>query len=129
MRRRINTPYYCGWAGDDDKVNRVWTPLVNVLETDEAFEIQAELPGVSKEDIAISLDENVLTLSGERKTAHGTDKRRYTLLEQAAGKFTRSFRLPNLIERDNISASSDNGVLTIEVPKSNAAKPRDILIN
>lgn len=92
-------------------------PELNVYENASEFEITLALPGMRKEDIAISLENNTLTISGERelKEEEGT---KYHRIESRFGKFERTLPLPNIIDEENISASYENGVLTVNVPKS-----------
>ena len=92
-------------------------PELNVYENAEEFEITLALPGMRKEDIDISLENNTLTISGERelKEEEGT---KYHRIESRFGKFERTLPLPNVIDEENISASYENGVLTVNVPKS-----------
>jgi len=92
-------------------------PELNVYENAKEFEITLALPGMRKEDIDINLENNTLTISGERelKEEEGT---KYHRIESRFGKFERTLPLPNVIDEDNISASYENGVLTVSVPKS-----------
>lgn len=93
-----------------------FVPELNVYETDTEFEITVALPGMSKDDIDIGFENNTITISGERelKEENGT---KYHRIESRFGKFERSLPLPNVIDEENISASYDNGVLTVTVPK------------
>jgi HSP20 family protein len=103
-----------------------WIPAVDVEETGENFLIRAEMPGLKKEDVKISLAENILTVSGEKKMETKTDERKYHRLERTYGSFQRSFSLPEPIKADKISAVFKDGILEVKVPKSEEAKPREI---
>lgn len=93
-----------------------FVPELNIYETDTEFEITVALPGMSKDDINIGFENNTITISGERelKEENGT---KYHRIESRFGKFERSLPLPNVIDEENITASYDNGVLTVTVPK------------
>jgi HSP20 family protein len=114
--------------GGEDLATRTWTPPVDIQETDDSYRIQAELPGMSKEDIQITLENNVLRLSGERKFEKDVKKENYHRIERTYGTFSRSFALPTQVSPDKVEAKFDNGVLTITVPKAEQAKPRRISI-
>ncbi len=101
-------------------------PAVDLEETDDAFKITAELPGMDKKDIHITFENNVLTISGEKKAEKEIKEENYHRLERSYGKFQRSFELPGYINRDKIEADYKDGVLHITVPKSEEAKPKQI---
>ncbi|QOG12867.1 Hsp20/alpha crystallin family protein [Arcobacter sp. FWKO B] len=92
-------------------------PKVNTIEDETAYHIMIDLPGVKKDDINIDLNENILTVYGSREYKQETKKEDYYKLESSFGKFQRAFSLPENIDSDNITASNDNGVLEIIVPK------------
>ncbi len=134
MRERTTTPRtLSNWLDEvfEDAFN--WTegpfvPELNIYETDKAFEITVELPGMSKEDFDISLDNNVLTISGERK-AHEENGRRYHRVESRFGTFSRSMPLPNVIDAEKIEANYENGVLAITIPKLKEKAGRKIKVS
>ncbi len=109
---------------------RGWKPPVDIVEKDNAFLATVDLPGLKKEDIEISLDEGVLTLQGERKLEHaeGDEAKGYRRIERAYGAFSRSFTLPQGVDLGKIEATFADGVLTLTLPKSEAAKARKIAI-
>lgn len=92
-------------------------PEFNVYETDKAFEVTVELPGMKKEDIEISMGNNALTISGEREANWEDDGRKYHLVESRFGTFSRSLPLPNNINEEKITANYENGVLSVHIPK------------
>ena len=109
-----------------------WIPAMDVVENEDAFVATADLPGLSKEDIQISLDEGVLSISGERKLEHtenGEEGKGFRRFERAYGSFSRSFSLPQGIDQENVKAAFDNGVLTLTLPKTEVAKSRTISIS
>jgi HSP20 family protein len=105
-------------------------PAVNIEETPEQLTLTAELPGMKQEDINIELENNVLTISGEKfdERTEEDAERRYHLWERKYGSFQRSFTLPRTVMADGISASFDSGVLTVHMPKIEEAKGRRIAI-
>ncbi|MBN1561944.1 Hsp20/alpha crystallin family protein [candidate division KSB1 bacterium] len=105
----------------------VWTPRVDVKETKDAYEVLADLPGMEKKDINISLHDNVLTVSGERKYEKSEDKNSH-FQERVYGNFSRSFRLPYQVDHKDVHAEYKNGVLKVVLQKSPEAKPREIEI-
>ncbi len=105
-----------------------WVPAVDVQETDKSFVFRAELPGLGKDDIEITLEENLLTLSGERELDEKNEGETYHRIERAYGKFSRSFSLPSQVDSSKVAASFKDGLLTIEVSKSEQAQPRKIEI-
>jgi len=105
---------------------RTWAPAVDILETPEAYEVKAELPGIAKDDVHITVENNVLTLKGERKFEKDETKENYHRIERTYGAFARSFTLPTRVDQEKVEAKFDNGVLTISVPKAAEAKPKRI---
>lgn len=106
--------------------NRSWSPAVDIRETEEAFLVHAELPGLSKDDVEITLENNILKLTGERRFEKDVEEKEYHRIERAYGAFTRAFSLPSRVDSTGVSASFAEGVLTITVPKVEEAKPRRI---
>ena len=121
--------FFNGFGLDYQNSDSVWSPTVDISETEESYEVKAEIPGLKKEDIKLSVEDNVLTLSGERKVEKETEKKNYHRLERAYGKFERSFRLPREVDSESIKASYKNGVLTVQIPKSEAVKPKEIAVS
>jgi HSP20 family protein len=96
-----------------------FVPAVNTREDDKAYYIEIDLPGVKKEDINVELNDNKLTVSGERKTKEEVKKEDYYLVESRYGKFQRTFTLPENVDAEHIEAEDNNGVLEIVIPKVN----------
>jgi HSP20 family protein len=107
---------------------RTWTPPVNIKETEEALQFTVELPGLTKDNIDITVENNVLTIAGERKFEKETKGEEYHRLERAYGAFSRSFTLPTGVRTDKVEADFANGVLHLTMPKQEGAKPRKIAI-
>ena len=108
---------------------RRWVPAMDLVETQEAFVLRADLPGVSEEDVKIEVEDTVLTVSGERKAEHESRDEGFYRMERAFGTFSRSLTLPKGVNADGVVASFDRGVLEIRIPKPEQTKPRRISIN
>ncbi len=106
-----------------------WMPPVDIRETADTFEFTAELPGLTKDDVSITIEDKVLTLAGERKWNDEETKNNYHRVERAYGTFTRAFTLPNSVDSDKVAAKFEHGLLTVSVPKADEVKPRQIKIN
>jgi HSP20 family protein len=115
-------------VGDGVSSGSAWTPAVDIFDTEEAIVLKAELPGLAAGDIDIEIDDNVLTLKGERRFQETVDEGRFYRLERAYGHFQRSVTLPQGVKADEISADFENGVLSVRVPKADEVKPRKIAI-
>jgi len=107
---------------------RRWSPAVDIRETDESLILTAELPGLTKEDVQITLENQVLTLSGERKFEKEAKGENYHRIERSYGAFTRAFTLPTHVKTEKVDASFENGVLIVTLPKMEESKPRRISI-
>jgi HSP20 family protein len=103
-----------------------WSPLADVFETPDAIKIKVELPGMTEKDIHVEMENGVLMIRGERKFEKETTDKGYRRVERAYGKFVRSFMLPVNVDFGKISAAYNNGMLDIEVPKKEEAKPKTI---
>ncbi len=107
-----------------------WSPAVDVRESDDDFVVTAELPGLAKDTVDITIENGVLSLSGEKKEEREegkADSGRY-VLERRYGRFQRSFSLPRGVDAENVSATFSDGILTVTLPKAATAKPRQIKI-
>lgn len=110
----------------DDRTLEVgdWMPIVDIDETEDAFNIRAELPGVQKEDINVSVDNNVLTIKGDKKQEKRD--RKHLRTECVYGAFVRSFTLPQSVHADGIHAKYHHGILNLSLPKADEVKPKQI---
>jgi HSP20 family protein len=105
-----------------------WAPPVDILDTAEAFVIKAELPGLSAEDVEVEIDDDVLSIRGERRFQEEVEEGRYHRIERAYGAFARTLHLPQGVRREDIAATFTDGVLEIRVPKAEEVKPRRISV-
>jgi HSP20 family protein len=106
-----------------------WAPSVDVAEDESGYRLVAELPGVNKDDVKISLTEGLLTIRGEKKSAVKNEGETWHRVERSYGSFERSFRLTAPVDAGKVKARYENGVLTVLVPKAEEAKPREISID
>ena len=110
-------------------VMRRWTPAMDVVEADDQFVLRADLPGLSENDVNIELEDNVLTISGQRRAEHEQRTEGYYRMERASGSFSRSLTLPEGVNADGIQASFESGVLEVRIPKPEQHKPRKVQIS
>jgi HSP20 family protein len=113
---------------DEELSLGTWMPPVDIVEETDQIVLTAELPGFKESDVEIQLEGGVLTLRGERKLEERKEGKNYHRVERSYGQFVRSFTLPNNVDRDNIRASFADGLLHIELPKREEARPRQIKI-
>ena len=106
----------------------IWMPNVDIFETKDAICVRAELPGVNKDDVHVEVKEGVLTLRGDRKFEKEVKEENYHRIERTYGTFHRSFTLPSSVEADKVSARMKDGVLEVDLPKKEQAKPKQIRI-
>jgi HSP20 family protein len=107
----------------------VWSPIVDVSEDKDNVIVKAEMPGMKKEDVKISIQDNVLTLKGEKKQEKEEKDANYHRIERSYGSFSRSFTLPTSVKADKVKASYKDGVLNITLPKTEEAKPKEIPVS
>jgi HSP20 family protein len=105
-----------------------WTPAIDVVETDDAIKLKAELAGMDPADISIEVQDNVLTVSGERRFQEEVKEDKYYRIERRYGSFSRSLALPPTADESKVEAKYDNGLLEITVPKTEIAKPKKITV-
>jgi HSP20 family protein len=129
MNRLFNTLFDAPVPGDGGAAVRRWIPAMDLVETDEDFVLRADLPGLAEGDVNIELEDNVLTVSGERKSEHAERKEGYYRVERASGAFSRSLTLPEGVDPEGIKASFDRGVLEVRIPKPEERKPRKVEIS
>jgi len=103
-----------------------WAPRVDIAETDKAFEIKAEIPEVNKGDVKVTVHNGVLTIQGERKQEKEEKGKKFHRVERYYGSFTRSFTLPDNVDETKISALFKDGVLNLQIQKTEEAKPKSI---
>ena len=136
-------PFFADLAATEDRFKRLvgrddfwnkegvttggeWAPVVDIIENDKALTVKAELPGIEAKDVAVTIDNNVLTLRGERHIKKDVEKENYHRMERAYGTFARSFVLPAFVDAENIKAEFKNGLLMVTVPKKANARTRAV---
>lgn len=107
----------------------MWTPAVDIYEKTDSVVVKAELPGVEKDQISVEVKDGILTLRGERKFERDVKEESYHRIERAYGSFLRSFSLPVSVDQDKVSARFKDGVLEVELPKKEKAKPKQIKVD
>jgi HSP20 family protein len=128
MNRLFNT-FFDAPAGTGNGPSGRWLPAMDLVETENEFVLKADLPGLSEADVNIEVDDNVLTISGERKADHEERKAGYYRLERSSGSFRRSLTLPEGINPESVRARFDKGVLEVLIPKPEQRTPRKVQIS
>jgi HSP20 family protein len=112
----------------EPQTNRPWAPAVDIYETENELVLKADLPDVDLKDIDVRVENQTLTISGERKFEKQESGKGYHRIERNYGSFVRSFSVPNTFDTENIAAEFKNGVLSVTLPKKEAAKPRQVKV-
>jgi HSP20 family protein len=128
LRREMDELYGALSGGTLPKPSAGVFPLTNLTEDTENYYIRAELPGIKSDELDIQVTTEGISISGERKIPKEGENVRYHRREREAGKFSRLINFPGMVDVDNVNASMENGVLKVIVPKSEAAKPRQIIV-
>jgi HSP20 family protein len=123
VNRLFNTLFDAG-----DAQGHRWAPAMDLVEAEDHFVLKADLPGLGEDDVSIEVQDNTLTVSGERKAEHEEREKGWYRVERSFGRFSRSLTLPEGIDPNAIAASFDNGVLEVRIPKPEERKPRRISI-
>ena len=105
-----------------------WVPAMDLMEADDHFVLRADLPGLSEDDVSIEIQDNTLTISGERKAEHEEKQRGWYRVERSFGRFSRSLILPEGVDPEAVAAEFDKGVLEVRIPKPEERKPRRVAI-
>lgn len=130
MQREINRMFdnfFRGGTADDGSLgSSLWAPATDVAEHDDEYQVKVELPGVGKDDVKITMQDNILTIRGEKKQEKESKSSSYHRVERSYGSFQRSFTLPTRVKQDRIEAAYNEGILTITLPKAEEAKPKQI---
>ena len=106
-----------------------WAPAVDIYETPNELVVKADLPDVNEKDIDVRVENNLLTIRGERKFEKSVSEENFLRVERTYGSFSRSFSLPNTVNAEGIGAQYKNGVLTVTLPKREESKPRQVKVN
>src|SRR5271154_2479233 len=113
----------------DNSALTTWAPAVDIYETENELVLKADLPDINEKDLDIRVENNMLTIRGERKFEQGVKEDNYLRVERTYGSFSRSFGLPNTVSTENIKAEYKNGVLTVEMAKRAESKPKQVKVN
>ncbi len=109
--------------------DKTWSPSVDIIEKPDKWIFKAELPEINLDDISVTVEEGVLSIKGERKFEEEVEEGNYTRIERQYGSFERRFSLPSGVNAEDVTADIKNGILTLDVPKKEEAKPKTITIN
>jgi HSP20 family protein len=128
LRREIDRLFEDTFARGDGMT--AWTPAVDVRESEKELRLEVEIPGIKPEEVELTAENGVLTIHGEKRSERkeGDDESRYHLVERSYGSFTRSFQLPQGLDESKIQATCDNGILSVDIPKTALPQPRKIQI-
>ena len=113
----------------EPRVNRPWSPPVDILETEDALVVKADLPHVKIEDLDIRVENQTLTISGARKFEKEEDVKGYHRIERSYGEFVRSFAVPSTVDTEKVTADYKDGVLTVKLPRKESARPKQVKVN
>jgi HSP20 family protein len=116
------------WRTEEPSATTTWSPAIDIFETEGEIIVKAELPGMDRKDIVLNLENNVLTLKGERRFEKETKDENYHRIERSYGAFSRAFSIPAVVDEEKIRADYKDGVLKIVLPKKEQAKPKQIRI-
>jgi HSP20 family protein len=129
MRRQINRMFdnlFRGEVPESADLPSIWNPSVDIAERESEYVVKVELPGVSKDDVRITLEDALLTIRGEKKQEKESKEANYHRMERSYGSFQRSFTLPASVKADKIEASYRDGILTVTLPKADEARRKQI---
>ncbi len=127
VNRLFDTVFDAPRAGTGNG-HRRWIPAMDLVETDEHFVLRADLPGLKEEDVKIEVEDSTLTVSGERRSEHESNREGYHRVERSFGSFSRSLTLPKGVDPAAVTAGFDRGVLEVRIPKPEERKPRRVAI-
>ena len=128
MNRLFEDAVSTARSEEKDMISSSWAPAVDIYEDEKQLVLTAEIPGINEKDVEIKVEDNTLSIHGERKLEKETKEENYHRIERAYGSFFRSFTLPNHIDQDKIQAEHENGVLKITMPKKPELQPRKVKI-
>ncbi len=115
--------------GEEEMAQGAWIPAVDIYETKESIVLNVELPGVTKEDLALEVKDSTLTIKGEKKLEKDVKEENFHRMERTYGSFTRAFTLPSTVQQDKVKAKFRDGILEIMLPKAEEAKPKQIKVD
>lgn len=132
MRSELDEMFedFFNWGKSGEELSTMkWSPSVDISENDESIVINAEIPGMNKEDINVSVKNDTLTIKGEKKKEREEEDENYHVVERSYGRFQRSFTLPDNVKSDEINANYKDGVLNITIPKTEEATSKEVKVN
>jgi len=130
LQEQVNRLFDSAFSGrSNESALTTWAPAVDIYETENELVLKADIPDINEEDLDIRVENNMLTIRGERKFEHEVKEDNYLRVERAYGSFSRSFSLPNTVNSEAIEAEYKNGVLKIEMPKRAESKPKQVKVN
>jgi len=121
---RLRTP-----LGEEEITQGAWVPPVDIYETSDSIVLEAELPGLTKDNIVVEVKNNTLTLKGDKKFEREVKEENYHRVERSYGSFQRAFTLPSTVQQDRVKAKFRDGILEITIPKAEEAKPKQIKVD
>ena len=128
LNEQVNRLLNDGFTPSGEAAMAIWSPAVDIYETEGELVVKADLPDLNEKDIDIRIENNTLTITGERKFEEKVNKDNYLRVERAYGTFSRSFSLPNTVNTEAIQADYHNGLLTVHMPKREESKPKQIKV-
>jgi HSP20 family protein len=126
MRDDVDRLFHTFFGRENDTYDSYWRPAIDIEENNGNLMVRAEIPGMSKDDIKVSVKDNLLTISGERKRENESKDKTYYRVERCYGEFRRMIRLPAEVDADKVKASYKDGILHVTLPKPESIKPRQI---
>jgi HSP20 family protein len=130
LQEQVNRLFESSFPGrSDNSALTTWAPAVDIYETENELVVKADLPDVSEKDLDVRIENNTLTIRGERKFEKKVEEENYLRVERTYGSFSRSFSLPNTVNSEAIKADYKNGVLTVTLPKRAESKPKQVKVN
>jgi HSP20 family protein len=130
LQEQVNRLFETSFKGNgDNSTLTTWAPAVDIYETENDLVLKADLPEISEKDLDIQVENNMLTVRGERKFEQKVNEDNYLRIERTYGSFSRSFSLPNTVNTEAIKADYKNGVLTVQLPKRAESKPKQVKVN
>lgn len=130
VHNRLSSVFEAGFPRSREReqglLSAAWAPLVDISEDDKSYQIKVELPDMKREDIKVNVENGILTISGERVREQEEEGRKYHRVERAYGSFVRNFTLPQNVDSNKVNASYRDGVLNVNIEKSESARPKSI---
>jgi HSP20 family protein len=130
LQEQVNRLFESSFPGrSDNSALTAWAPAVDIYETENELVLKADLPDINEKDLDVRIENNMLTIRGERKFEQKVKEENYLRIERTYGSFSRSFSLPNTVSTEGIKAEYKNGVLTVEMAKRAESKPKQVKVN